>query len=116
MGIGGWSPRSGFWELSWEVLLAHEEQIRAWVKGGEIDGHKQESLSIVKIEELLARQGVVVPYRTLHRFAVERCGFRVRNITVRLAEASRGWNVSSTSASSACCPALTRGVSGGCTR
>jgi transposase-like protein len=101
VGIGGWSPRSGFWELSWEVLLAHEEQIRAWVKGGEIDGHKQESLSIVKIEELLARQGVVVPYRTLHRFAVERCGFRVRNITVRLAEASRGWNVSSTSASSA---------------
>ena len=35
-------------------------------------------MTIVKIEELLARQGVRVPYRTLHRFAVERCGFRAK--------------------------------------
>jgi len=33
-------------------------------------GEGQPSLSIVKIAELLARQGCVVPYRTLHRFAV----------------------------------------------
>lgn len=46
-------------------MLAHEEAIRAWVKGG----NGADALSIVKIEELLARQGVVVPYRTLHRFA-----------------------------------------------
>lgn len=71
---------------SWETLLAHEEQIRAWVKGG--DGH--EPLSIVKIEELLARQGVRVPYRTLHRFAVERCDFRVRSTTVRVADGEPG--------------------------
>ena len=30
----------------------------------------------MKIEVLLARQGVMVPYRTLHRFAAEQCGFR----------------------------------------
>lgn len=71
---------------SWELLVAHEEQIRAWVSGGE----GRESLSVVKIEELLARRGVVVPYRTLHRFAVERCGFRARSATVRVADGEPG--------------------------
>lgn len=71
---------------SWELLVAHEEQIRSWVSGGEA----RDSLSIVKVEELLARQGVVVPYRTLHRFAVERCGFRVRSATVRVADGEPG--------------------------
>lgn len=44
------------------------------------------SSSIVKIEELLARQGCVVPYRTLHRFAAERCGYRAKETTVRVAD------------------------------
>ncbi len=71
---------------SWELLLAHEERIRGWVSGGE----GRDLLSIVKIEELFARQGVVVPYRTLHRFAVERCGFRARSTTVRVADGEPG--------------------------
>jgi transposase len=71
---------------SWELLLGHEEQIRAWVSGG--DG--RDALSIVKIEELLARQGVRVPYRTLHRFAVERCGFGVGSSTVRVLDGEPG--------------------------
>jgi transposase len=71
---------------SWELLLAREEQIRGWVAG---EGGR-EPLSIVKIEELLARQGCVVPYRTLHRFAVERCGFRARSTTVRVADGEPG--------------------------
>jgi transposase len=71
---------------SWEILLGHEEQITAWVRGE--DG--QDPLSIVKIEELLARQGVKVPYRTLHRFAVERCGFRAKTTTVRVADGEPG--------------------------
>jgi transposase len=75
---------------SWQALLAHEEQIRAWVSGGEVDGQKQEPLSIVKIEELLARRGVKVPYRTLHRFAVERCGFGVGSRTVRVVDGEPG--------------------------
>lgn len=76
---------------AWESLLAHEELIRAWVAGGEHDGVRHEPLSIVKIEELLARQGVRVPYRTLHRFAVERCGFRSgRGTTVRVADGEPG--------------------------
>jgi transposase len=76
--------------VSWELLLGHEEQIRAWVAGGLVDGQRQDPLSIVKIEELLARQGVRVPYRTLHRFAVERCGFRVKGTTVRVVDGEPG--------------------------
>ena len=76
---------------AWSALLGHEDQIRAWVAGSEHDGVKHEPLSIVKIEELLARQGVRVPYRTLHRFAVERCGFRTgRGTTVRVADGEPG--------------------------
>ncbi len=44
----------------------------------------------MKIEELLARSGCVVPYRTVHRFAVERCGFRVKSTTVRVADGEPG--------------------------
>jgi len=71
---------------SWAALLEREEQITAWVKGG----NGQDPLSVVKIEELLARSGCVVPYRTLHRFAVERCGFRPRATTVRVADGEPG--------------------------
>ena len=72
--------------VSWDLLLGREEQITAWVAGG----GGQPPLSIVKIEELLARQGCVVPYRTLHRFAVERCGFRVKTTTVRINDGEPG--------------------------
>lgn len=72
---------------AWEALLAREEQIRAWVKG---DGKDNKALSIVKIEDLLARQGCVVPYRTLHRFATERCGYRAKDTTVRVADGEPG--------------------------
>jgi hypothetical protein len=68
--------------VSWEALSAREEQIRCWVG--------KDGLSIVKIEELLARSGCVVPYRTLHRFAVERCGFRVKSTTVRVVDGEPG--------------------------
>ena len=71
---------------SWDLLLAHQEQIKKWVAGGE--GEKP--LSIVKIEELLARSGCAVPYRTLHRFAVERCGFRVKSTTMRITDGEPG--------------------------
>ena len=75
---------------SWEALLGQEEQIRGWVRGVEVDGQKHDPLSLVKIEQLLARRGVVVPYRTLHRFAVERCGFRVGSTTVRVVDGEPG--------------------------
>jgi hypothetical protein len=71
---------------AWETLLGREDQIRGWVKGGE----GQPPLSIVKIEELLARSGCSVPYRTLHRFAVARCGFAVADTTVRVVDGEPG--------------------------
>jgi transposase len=49
----------------WAELEARREQIAKWVEGG---------VPVVKIGILLARQGVMVAERTLHRFAAERCG------------------------------------------
>ena len=49
----------------WAELEARQEEIAAWVKAG---------VPVVKIGILLARQGVVVAERTLHRFAADRCG------------------------------------------
>lgn len=39
---------------------------------------------------LLARQGCRVPYRTLHRFAVQRCGLRAGSTTVRVVDGEPG--------------------------
>ena len=74
---------------AWGLLLAEREQITSWVG---------EDLTVVKIGDLLARRGVVVPYRTLHRFCVECCGFGRGATTVRVADGSRGWSARSTSA------------------
>ena len=67
---------------AWEVLEAEREQISEWVG---------KDLSVVKIADLLARRGVLVPYRTLHRFCTQRCGFgRGERTTVRVAEGEPG--------------------------
>ncbi|MGH9079435.1 MAG: hypothetical protein ACRDYE_05025 [Acidimicrobiales bacterium] len=60
---------------AWRTLLGEEERITKWVK---------QDLTVVKIGILLARNGVVVPHRTLARFAVERCGAGRRTTTVRV--------------------------------
>jgi transposase len=68
---------------AWEVLLARREQITTWVGKG---------LTIVKIGDFLAREGVVVPYRTLVRFCGQCCGFTGRRPkeTVRVADCEPG--------------------------
>lgn len=71
---------------AWEQLVGFEDQITRWVAG---DG-EHPPLSITKIEVLLARQGCVVPYRTLLRFASERCGFGRKDTTVRVADGDPG--------------------------
>lgn len=68
---------------AWEALVPHTELIKEWVKG---------DLTVVKIHILLGRRGVVVPYRTLHRFAVANCGYR-RSETVRVADGEPGFEV-----------------------
>lgn len=57
----------------WDAIEGHVEQIKAWLAG---DGKDAKPLTVVKVHELLARRGCVVPYRTVHRFCVERCGYR----------------------------------------
>lgn len=66
---------------AWQLLVEQREQIVKWVG---------RDLSVVKIGDLLARQGVVVPYRTLHRFCVECCGFGRSAATVRVADGDPG--------------------------
>ena len=78
--------RPGGHGQSWEQLEEHRNQITTWIAGG--DGVKP--LTLTKIEILLARRGVVVPYRTLVRFATERCGYRRTTTTVRVVDGDPG--------------------------
>ena len=71
---------------AWEQLLGFEKQITDWVAGDK----ERRPLTVTKIHTLLARQGCVVPYRTLHRFASERCGFGRKDTTVRVADGAPG--------------------------
>ena len=73
----------------WEALLAREDQIRAWLTG-KGEGKDDRPLTVVKVHELLARQGCVVPYRTVHRFAAEVCGYRAKGTTVRVNDGEPG--------------------------
>jgi transposase len=66
---------------AWQLLEAQRQQITEWVGQG---------LTVVKIGDLLARRGVVVPYRTLHRFCVACCGFGGSGETVRVADGEPG--------------------------
>jgi len=66
---------------AWAACQAEHEQIAGWVGQG---------LTAVKIGELLGRKGVVVPYRTLARYAVERCDAGRHTVTVRVADGEPG--------------------------
>ena len=63
-----------------EALLApHQPRLREWLVPE--DGSR--GLKLSKVHQLLARGGVKVPYSSLHRFAVSRCGFAdSRRLTV----------------------------------
>jgi transposase len=73
--------RPGGHGASWELLLAHEDDIRSWVKA---------DLSVAKIGDLLGRQGVFVPERTLQRFCAEHCGAGRHKPTLRVADPEPG--------------------------
>ena len=66
--------RPGGHGSAWDALEACHAQVKAWVDDG---------LSVVKIGVLLERQGMKVPYRTLHRFCAGRCGFGRKAPTVQ---------------------------------
>src|ERR1700745_2834295 len=52
---------------AWESCQAHRDRIKQLLAQG---------LRLSKLRKLLLRQGVRVPYATLHRFAVAELGFR----------------------------------------
>jgi hypothetical protein len=68
------------------LLDAHRDQLEKW-----LDKDK-DGLTVVKVHELLERQGVVVPERTLHRYALEELGIgrSVRSSTVRVNDGEPG--------------------------
>lgn len=53
---------------AWQLLDANVDTVRKWVD--------DDGLTAVKIHELLARRGVVVPLRTVQRYVQEVCGRR----------------------------------------
>jgi transposase len=68
---------------TWHDLEVHRDQIKTWL---EDDG-----LTVVKVGTLLSRMGVVVPSRTLTRFATELCGpRRAKPVTVRVNDGDPG--------------------------
>jgi transposase len=66
------------------LLDEHRDQLKGWLD--------KDGLTVVKVHELLRRQGVVVPERTLHRYALEELGIgrSVRASTVRVADGEPG--------------------------
>ena len=67
---------------AWRTVGAHHDQVAGWVKA---------DLTAVKIHELLERQGVAVPLRTVQRYVAEVCGrTRGQGPTVRIADGEPG--------------------------
>jgi transposase len=57
---------------------------------GYIEELVDKGLTVVKVGDLLARRGLVVPERTLHRYCAERCPGGAKKGTVRLADPEPG--------------------------
>ena len=67
---------------SWAVCAEHRELLAGWLG---------QQVPLSKVQELLGRHtGVMVPYRTLHRYASRELGFGGRRVTVRVAEGKPG--------------------------
>lgn len=74
--------RSGGHGEAWRLLTDRHDSVAGWVDAG---------LTAVKVNELLARQGVVVPLRTVQRYVRDECGRRRgRGSTVRVADGDPG--------------------------
>jgi hypothetical protein len=69
---------------AWERCEAERDRIKAWLDA---------DVPVVKIGDLLARRGVVVPERTLHRLCHDELGYGKAKTTVRVADAEPGGEV-----------------------
>ncbi len=68
----------------WRLLVANHELIVGWLK--------DDGLTVRKVHDLLSRRGLMVPERTLHRYALEVCdvGRGRRGSTVRVNDGEPG--------------------------
>ena len=66
---------------AWETIAAQHEQIKAWLEAG---------LDVDQGAHAAGAPGVVVSYRTLHRYATTELGFGQRQTTVRVADCEPG--------------------------
>lgn len=69
---------------AWRLVVANHELVEGWLK--------TEKLTVRKTHELLGRRGIVVPERTLHRYALEvyDVGRGRRGTTVRVSDGEPG--------------------------
>jgi len=68
-------------------LWPQRERIEAWLRPED----ERRGLRLSKVHTLLAREGIQVPYSSLHRFATKHCGFQDRRrVTVRVADVAPG--------------------------
>jgi len=72
---GGWHGEN------WAGLESQRSLLQEWLSDG---------LHLTKIEVLLRRRGVAVPYRTLHRYCVSELGFGAQRDTVRVDDGEPG--------------------------
>jgi len=68
---------------AWKALVPVRDRIEAWLKA-------ERPLRLVRIRELLAREGIAVSYSTLRRYAQREFGFGGPRVTVRLADTPPG--------------------------
>jgi transposase len=61
----------------WASLTAHRGRVESWLSG-------EKPLRLIRVHELLARDGVQVGYTTLRRFARAELGWHMRTPTVRI--------------------------------
>ena len=67
---------------AWAACVKHRGLLAGWLK---------DDVPLSKVQELLWRHArVVVPYRTLHRYAARELGFGGRRVTVRVADGKPG--------------------------
>ena len=68
---------------AWQALVPARDQIETWLAA-------DRPLRLVRIRELLAREGIAVSYSTLRRYAQREFGFGGPRVTVRLADTPPG--------------------------
>jgi len=73
--------------FSEECLMPLKKRLQDWLVPD--DGSR--GLQLAKVHELLTREGVVIPYSSLHRFATKHCEFGAKKkLTVRMADSLPG--------------------------